>query len=71
MSNRKRVLRKQNSQNFTFNSRRVKLKVLTLLFASNQWTGFYMITASVMKELIRLSFTLTPSPWGKVTDIAV
>ena len=27
------------------------MKWLTLSWSANQWTGFYMITASVMKDL--------------------
>ena len=31
--------------------------------SANQWTSFYMIVTSVMKELILLSFTLTSSKY--------
>ena len=30
-----------------------------LIFSANQWTGFYMITASVMKELNTIQLTRT------------
>ena len=32
-----------------------------LICRANQWTGFYMIGASVMKELIKLNFSATTS----------
>ena len=40
-------------ENFSKNEQSMKLGfILTLICSANQWTGFYMITASVMKGLI-------------------
>ena len=33
---------------------RYHIETSPLIYEANQWTGFYMITASVMKELIHL-----------------
>ena len=36
---------------------RYHIETSPLISSANQWTGFYMITASVMKELITLLAT--------------
>ena len=37
-------------------------------FLANQWTGFYMITASVMKELMRSNGNLEATVFCKETN---
>ena len=36
---------------------RYHIETSPLIYSANQWTGFYMITASVMKELKKVFFT--------------
>ena len=37
---------------------RHNIETSQLICSANQWTGFYMITVSVMKELNRVSFEI-------------
>ena len=40
---------------------RCHIEISQLIYRANQWTGFYMITASVMKELNAISVIQVPT----------
>ena len=45
----------------TFMTEAVHIETSPLIYRANQWTGFYMVPASVMKELSKF----TTSQWNK------